>query len=54
MKRFIVHGRESFHTGNSYTVDEDVATAFIEAQYATEFKEPVQEPEKKTAKKLKD
>ena len=54
MKRFIVHGHESFHPDNSYTVDDDVAKAFIEAQYATEFKEPVQEPAKKTAKKLKD
>ena len=56
MKRFIVHGRESFHPGTTYTVDDDVAKAFIEAEYATEFQEPTEDPvkEKKTGKKLKD
>ena len=43
MKRFIVHGHESFYPDNSYTVDDDVAKAFIEANYATEFQEPVQQ-----------
>ena len=56
MKRFIVHGHESFYPNNSYTVDDDVAKGFIEADYATEFQEPVKEltTEKKTSKKKAD
>lgn len=56
MKRFIVHGHESFHPGTTYTIDDDLAKDFIEADYATEFQEPIELPvqEKKTGKKLKD
>jgi len=43
MKRFIRHDNESFHPSNSYTVDTDVATAFVEKGYAI-----VQEPDTTT------
>lgn len=44
MKRFIVHGRESFQNGSSYTVDTDLADAFAELGYSTIIEEPTQDP----------
>lgn len=44
MKRFIVHGRESFYPGNSYTVDTDLADTFTELGYSTIVEEPTQDP----------
>ena len=44
MKRFIVHGHESFHPGTTYTVDTDLADAFTELGYSTIVEEPTQDP----------